>query len=160
NLDLVLGRMGKESANDSELAAEPLFDYRAVIAAGAHSRWARRRKVDLDDLVEEPWVLTPPECRIHTAIKEAFRARRLKAPQVRLMTHSIPLRMSLVASGPYITAFPDSVCSLDGYRRAITILPIDLPESPTPLSIITLKNRKLNPVAQRFIEHLRAYVAE
>jgi DNA-binding transcriptional LysR family regulator len=160
NLDLVLGRMAKEPAKDFELASQPLFDYRAVIAAGAHSRWARRRKVDLADLVDEPWVLTPPECRMHTAIKEAFRARGLKSPRVALMTHSIPLRMSLVASGPYITVFPDSIRSLNGYRHAIRILPIDLPASPMPLSIITLKNRTLNPVAQRFIEHLRSYVAE
>jgi len=63
----------------------------------------------------------------------------------------------LAASGAYITAFPDSIRSLNGYLRAVTILPIDLPPCPTPLSIITLKNRNLNPVAQRFIEHLRSY---
>jgi len=68
--------------------------------------------------------------------------------------------MRLAASGPYITVFPDSIRSLDGYRRAIRILPIDLPLSPTPFAIITLKNRKLNPVAQRFIAHLRSYVAQ
>jgi DNA-binding transcriptional LysR family regulator len=160
NLDLVLGRMAREPAKDAELASEPLFDYRAVIAAGAHSRWARRRKVDLGDLAGEPWVLTPPECRMHTAIKEAFHAGGLKNPQVALMTHSIPLRMSLAASGPYITVFPDSIRSLNGYRNAIRILPIDLPASPMPLSIITLRNRTLNPVAERFIEHLRSYAAE
>ena len=70
------------------------------------------------------------------------------------MTHSIPLRMSLAASGEYLTAFPQGIRSLIGYAGAIKILPIDLPESPTPLGIITLKTRKLNPVAQDFIEHL------
>ena len=159
NLDLVLGRMARNPAKDSELACEPLFDYRAVVAAGAQTRWARRRCIDLVDLMDEPWVLTPPECRIHAAINEAFRARGLKSPHVALMTHSIPLRVSLAASGRYIAVFPDSIRALNGYQRAIKILPIDLPTSPTPLSIITLKNRKLNPVAARFIEHLRDYVA-
>ena len=160
NLDLVLGRMAPSAAKDSDLVCEPLFDYRAVIAAGPHSRWARRRKLDLGDLVDEPWILTPSDCRIHAAITEAFRIRGLKFPRVSLLTHSIPLRMSLLASGPYITAFPDSIRSLNGYLRACTILPIDLPACPRPLSIITLKNRRLNPVAQRFIEHLRNHVAE
>ena len=159
NLDLVLGPMANKPANDADLASEPLFDSRLVVAAGAKSRWARRRKIDLGDLVDEPWVLTPPECRIHTAIKDAFHARGLKSPHVSLMTFSIPLRMSLAASGAYITVFPDSIRSFEGYQHSIRILPIDLPASAKALSIITLKSRNLNPVAHRFIEHLRSYAA-
>ena len=157
NLDLVLGRMIKKPADDSELAFEPLFANRLVIAAGACSRWARRRNIDLRDLVDEPWVLTPPDCWIHTAIKDVFCTRGLKMPQIGVMSYSIPLRMSLAASGSYITVFPDYIRSFDAGRGAIRILPIDLPVVPAPLGIITLKNRNLNPVAQRFIEHLRVY---
>jgi DNA-binding transcriptional LysR family regulator len=160
NLDLVLGRMATDPEKASELSSEPLFDYRVVVAAGARSDWARRRKIELEDLVDEPWILTPPDCRMHAAIMEAFRLRGLKEPQVALMTHSIVLRMSLAASGRYVTVFPHTITSLSDYHRAIRILPIDLPASPTPLSIITLKNRKLNPVAEHFIEHLRSYADE
>jgi DNA-binding transcriptional LysR family regulator len=39
-------------------------------------------------------------------------------------------------------------------------LPIDLRDCISPLSIITLKDRVLNPVAQRFIEHIRAHAAK
>ncbi|HUI94546.1 MAG TPA: LysR family transcriptional regulator [Xanthobacteraceae bacterium] len=159
NLDLVLGPLGQESARDGELVSEPLLETHPVVAAGVRSRWADRRHIDLGDLAEEPWVLTPRECRLHTALNEAFRARGLAPPLVSLMTFSIPLRMSLAASGPYLTVFPSSIRSLSGYRRSIKILPIDLPASAKPVSIITLKSRKLNPVAQRFIEHLRAYVS-
>jgi DNA-binding transcriptional LysR family regulator len=159
NLDLVLGPMARARANDAELASETLFDCGLAVAAGARSRWARRRRIDLAELADEPWVLTPPECRLHTAIKEAFRARGLKSPHVSLMTYSIPLRMSLAESGPYLAVFPDSIRTLAGLGRCIRVLPVDLPASPAPLSIITLKNRNLNPVAQRFIEHLRDYVA-
>src|SRR6266850_1623727 len=121
NLDLVLGRVARQPAKDFELSFEPLFDDRTVVAVGAHSRWARRRKIDLGDLVDEPWLLTPPECRTRMAIEEAFRARGLKTPQIGLITQSIPLRMRLVASAPYITVFPDSIRSLSGYRPAIKI---------------------------------------
>jgi DNA-binding transcriptional LysR family regulator len=34
-------------------------------------------------------------------------------------------------------------------------LPIALPPRPWPIVLVTLKRRTLNPVAQRFIEHLR-----
>ncbi|HEU5274388.1 MAG TPA: LysR family transcriptional regulator [Xanthobacteraceae bacterium] len=158
NLDLVIGPMASGGATDTELACEPLFDSAVVIAAGARSRWARRRILDLGDLADEPWVLTPPECRIHTALREAFSARGLM-PKIGLMTFSIPLRMSLAASGPYLTVFPDSIRALKGYQHSIKILPIELPAPPQPVAIITLKSRKLNPVAQRFIAHLRDHVA-
>ena len=92
------------------------------------------------------------------AITEAFRARGLKVPQFGLMTHSIPLRMSLVASGPYITVLAGTHRTLGAYERLVKILPIDLPPCLSPLAIITLKNRVLNPVARRFMEHLRSYV--
>ncbi len=157
NLDLILGRIPSERARDSELASEPLCDYRVVVAAGANGRWARRRKIDLAELVDEPWVLTPPDCWTHAAVRKVFRDRGLKTPQISLMTHSLQLRLSLAASGPHITVFPDFIRSLNDYQRAVTILPIDLPASPTPLSIVTLKNRKLNPVVDSFVEHLRRY---
>jgi DNA-binding transcriptional LysR family regulator len=159
NLDLVLGRTTVEAPHDAELASEPLCDYRVVVAAGAKSRWARRHQIDLAELVEEPWVMTPPDCWTHTAVINALHARGLKPPQIGLMTHSLQLRMSLAASGPYITVLPDYIRSLSGLHRSIKILPIDLPASPDPLSIITLKNRKVSPVVDLFIDHVRRIYA-
>ena len=160
NLDLVLGRVPNGIAKDSdELVFEPLLEDRLVVAAGAHSRWARRRNIDLGDLVDEPWVLTPPDCWIHMAFKDAFQMRGLKIPRISLITQSIPLRMNLASSGPYITVFANSGSMLSAYRQTIKILPIDLPVCLSPLAIITLKGRKLNPVAQHFIAHIRSHAS-
>ena len=160
NLDLALTRLVRHSSNDSaELNVEPLVESHLVVAAGAQSRWARRRKIDLGELANEPWLLTPADCWTHIAIRQAFEARALKIPNVRLLTYSIPLRMTLVASGPYITVFPDSIRTLEAARDTIRILPVDLPVSQTPLAIVTLKNRTLNPVAQCFVEHLRSHAS-
>jgi DNA-binding transcriptional LysR family regulator len=159
NLDLVLTRIVRDSTSDNaELNVEPLFEDRLVVAAGAHSHWARRRKIDFGDLVDEPWVLTPPDCWTNKTVMAAFRARGLKTPNVCLMTYSVPLRMNLAASGPYVTVFPGSVRPLDAYR-SIKVLPIELPASRSTLAIVTLKNRMLNPVARCFIEHLRSDAA-
>jgi len=154
NLDLVLTRILKDSPVDEELAVEPLFEDRLAIAAGARSRWAHRRKIDLAELADEPWILPPPGCWTNSTVMQAFRARGLKTPNVCLMTYSVPVRMSLAACGPYITVFPGSVRPLEAYR-SIRVLPIELPASPSALAIVTLRHRALNPVAQRFIEHLR-----
>jgi len=154
-LDLVVARRTEPTDDTHDLAYQPLFDDRLVIAASAQGRWARRRKMQLADLVDEPWALTMPNCWIHASIKEAFRTRGLRTPRVSLMSPSMPLRMSMVAAGPYITAFPGSHSSFNADRWSVKILPIDLPDCLFPLAAITLKARTLNPVAQRFIEHLR-----
>ena len=69
NLDLVLGRAPSASDNDAdELASEPLFSDQLVVVAGAHTRGARRKRIELSELVNEPWLLTQPDCWTYTAI--------------------------------------------------------------------------------------------
>jgi DNA-binding transcriptional LysR family regulator len=160
NLDLVLARSVRDAPNNSDdLSIEPLFDDRLIVAVGSHSRWAAASAVDLADLAEEDWILTPPDCWTNAALMEAFRVRGLELPNVRLTTYSVPLRMDLVASGPYITVFPGAMQFVRAKAFSLKILPIDLPVCPLPLSIITLRNRALNPVAERFIEHIRDFAA-
>jgi DNA-binding transcriptional LysR family regulator len=52
----------------------------------------------------------------------------------------------LLANGEYITAFPSSWVRFN----ALKILPVDLPLRPWPVAILTLKNRTLSPVVERF----------
>jgi hypothetical protein len=44
-------------------------------------------------------------------------------------------------------AYPRSVA----VRHSLKVLPVNLPIRPWPLAILTLKNRTLSPVAERFI---------
>jgi DNA-binding transcriptional LysR family regulator len=160
DLDVVLTRVSTLTiAQNDQVNIEPLFEDRLVVVAGARSPWARRRKLDLAELANEPWILMPSSCEANQTVAQAFRARGLGPPNVCLRTYSVPLRMNLAACGPYITVLPGSVRPLD-ISRSIRVLPLDLPSRPSALAIVTVKNRVLNPVAQRFIEHLRRAAAE
>jgi DNA-binding transcriptional LysR family regulator len=157
-LDLFISRLVKplqEKSND--LNVETLFDDEMVVAAGAHSRWASRRKVDLRELLNEPWILNPPRSWNYITLEEAFRLRGLDMPKVRLMTFSIHVRANLLAIGPYITAFPSTFLRLNARRFSMKALPIELPLRPWPVAIVTLRSRTLSPIAQRFIDHVRAF---
>jgi DNA-binding transcriptional LysR family regulator len=57
----------------------------------------------------------------------------------------------MLASGRFLTLVPASVLRLGGRNREIKALPIDIPARGRPIGILTLKNRTLSPVAQRFI---------
>jgi DNA-binding transcriptional LysR family regulator len=151
--DLVLGRWPMQLSNlPDELRAEFLFDDGLIVAAGAHTRWAQRRKIDLAELADEPWILPPPERWTYAQIAQAFQARGLGMPRVSLMTFSLPLVTHFLADGPFIAAFPRSVASLHSSGRLLKALPVNLPPRPWPVAIVTLKNRALSPVVERFIE--------
>ena len=40
-------------------------------------------------------------------------------------------------------------------RFSLTMLPVDLPIRPWPVALVTLKNRMLSPVVERFLECTR-----
>jgi DNA-binding transcriptional LysR family regulator len=141
-----------------DLTIEQLFDDETVVVAGIESRWARSRKIDLADLAGAKWILPPAETTNSIVVMEAFRARGLPVPEVSFVTFSVTLRTSLLATGNYLSVLPRSMTSLYARRMGLKVLPVKLAVRKWPVVIVTLKNRTLNPVAQMFIEHLRAGV--
>ncbi len=158
--DLVLTRLIRPLIEkESDLQVEVLFNDRTVLVAGAHTRWASRRKIDLVELAGEPWILSAPDTWSYTRVTEAFAAKGLPPPRASIVTLSTPLRAHLLANGPYIASFLTfSLQQVDRERHPIKVLPVDLPDRPSEFGIITLKNRTLSPVAERFIEYVRDFV--
>ena len=146
SLDLVVARGRQTLADDSiidRLKMEVLFQDKVVVAAGAQSKWARRRKIELAELVDERWIMSAPGTWNHMVMAEAFRGRGLDMPRTGLTTLSVSLRTILVATSPSIGVFPDSVLRVYGDRFSLKRLPVDLPVRPWPVTIVTLKNRTL-----------------
>jgi DNA-binding transcriptional LysR family regulator len=157
--DLVLTRgRGPDEETDpfNDLDVEVLWDDRLVVAAGAQSRWAHRRKIDIADLADEPWILSGPNTWNYKVVAELFRKRGASMPKVRLNTLSVHLRTNLLISGQFITAFPRSVTDFYARRFGIKVLPIDLPTDPWPVMVLTAKHRILSPVVTAFINCARA----
>jgi DNA-binding transcriptional LysR family regulator len=154
--DLLLGRLPMPLAPlAGDLEADVLFDDQLVVAAGVHSPWARRRRISLADLVGEPWMLAPPVRWSYDYVADMFRARALAMPSVALLTYSLPLIIHFVAKGRYITVLPNSVMHLFAERPSLKALPLDVAFPPWPVAIVTLKNRTLSPVVERFVECAR-----
>jgi DNA-binding transcriptional LysR family regulator len=143
-------------APEPEMDAEILFHERLFIAAGPGNKWAGRRKIALADLVEERWMLAPPEMAEGSPLVQAFRAQKLPVPQATVMALSLPLRNGLLATGNFLTVVPGSVMRFGAERTLLKTLAVELPDWKLPVAIITLKNRTLSPAAQLFIDTTRA----
>ena len=151
-LALLSGLLEGEPAK--EFDTEVLYHDQICLAVGADSPWARRRKVDLAELVNAPWVAPSPETPGGAAIMEAFHARGLPPPQISVMATSLGLRNFLSMGGRFIVALPRSIVELYADRFALKRLPIEFP-TQISYAIITLKNRSLSPAVERFIECAR-----
>jgi DNA-binding transcriptional LysR family regulator len=141
-------------SREPDVSADPVHYDQLLIVVGARSKWARRRHVRLADLAEEPWVQAPAEMEQGSPTLEAFRAAGLSAPRVAVLSSSLNLRYGLLATGRFVTMIPESVLRHGRQRASLRILPIKLPRWHVPTCILTLKDRTLSPLGQRFIECL------
>jgi DNA-binding transcriptional LysR family regulator len=125
-----------------------------VIVAGPRSKWAtRRRKIDFAELVSGLWIMQGPQSWNYRNLAEVCRSRGLAMPKASVVTLSISVITHFLADGEFITSMPRSVA----HFKSLKILPVDLPPRPWPVNIVTLKNRSVSPVVERFIEHLRDF---
>ena len=117
-----------------------------------------RRKIELAELIDEPWCLPPPESLGGTHLQRAFRANGLDyPPPSTVVALSTQLHASLVATGRYLGILPGAMLWYCGKRLSLKVLPVELPIQPRLrlVGIVTLKNRTLSPVAQLFIDCAR-----
>lgn len=157
NVDLLLGRIGPPFTEE-DLNAEILYRDPLVVVAGAESRWARRRSLDLAELIGEKWILYPPAEIPGVFIEEAFRKNGLDLPSASVMTYSFQLRDMLLMTGNYVSIVAASAVPILNAKRVIVkVLPIDLGPSAKarPVAIFTLKNRTLSPAIELFIDCIR-----
>jgi len=156
-VDFALSRLGahKEGRLPEDLDIEVLFEDPFAIVVGSQSKWARRRKVDLLELAEEKWVLTPLDVLAGILVSKAFEARGAKAPTPHVATSSIHLRNNLASRGDYIAVLPRSVLQLSAQQYGLKELPIRLAFSPSPVAVVTLRGRTLTPAAYATIECAR-----
>jgi DNA-binding transcriptional LysR family regulator len=155
-VDLIFGRIGQSIETD--IAPEILFHDRTFVVASPQSKWSRRRKIQLADLADETWALSPPDTLIGSVIAEAFRASGLDPQPESVATGSIHLQTALLASGPFLVVIPGSVLRFSKNLPPLKVLPVDLPVPAWPFGIMKLKNRAISPAAQLFIDCAREVV--
>jgi DNA-binding transcriptional LysR family regulator len=154
SVDLLLGRVFRPLSVE-DVAIEALCDDAFFVVAGAGSQWAKRRKIVLSELMEEPWILFPANSLSNAYIADAFRARGLELPGQALRSFSLQMRLHLLATGRFLTALHGSVLRFNADAWRLKALPIDLIVRPMPIALFTLKNRSLSPVVQLFVEEAK-----
>jgi DNA-binding transcriptional LysR family regulator len=148
-IELMFGRLVQP--NEKDLEVETLFQEGFVVVAGVGNPWARRRKIQLAELAEEPWLLPMRDSVIGSLIAGAFRTSGLAFPPKGVVTGAMLQMHSLIARGDSLAFFPRSLLHLGMIGLGLKVLPVNLPIPLSPFGILRLKNRTLSPLAQLFV---------
>jgi DNA-binding transcriptional LysR family regulator len=152
-IDLTLARLASPPDRlEEELAVQILFDDPFSAVVSRHSKWARRTKIDLAELVGEAWLVTPLDVLAGRFLTDAFEVRGLKPPTPVVAAYSSHLRTVLASRGHYIAVLPRSVLQLSAKLYSLKELPFKLSNRPSPVAIVTLRNRTLTPAVKLFID--------
>jgi DNA-binding transcriptional LysR family regulator len=63
--------------------------------------------------------------------------------------------MRLIETGRWLGFVPASVMRFGGKQMRLRVLPVKVSSPPAPVGFITVKDRTLTPLAQRFIDCTR-----
>jgi len=151
SIELAVTRLPTSERNE-DLERTVLFSDRLRVVAGASSHWASRRRIVLADLVDERWCLPPAGHPITSHVMEAFRCCGLAPPRRTVTVTSAQFVTNLVAKSYFLGVHGTVYLDFHPARDSLKALPVKLPIPLLPLNAITLKNRTLSPLAQRFIE--------
>src|SRR5215470_8131097 len=125
NIELAIGRIQEPFASD-HTQIEKLFDDRLVVVAGRRNKWFRRTAIKLGELRNEPWIF-PYGTAVASLVAEVFRAAGVDAPRATVASRMARLNDNLLASGRFLTMFPESVIRLADGHMPFKILPVALP---------------------------------
>jgi DNA-binding transcriptional LysR family regulator len=154
NVEFVVSRM--IGVLPDELAAEVLFHDSFAVLASAANPLTRRRKLTLADLMDEPWALLPSDSYFGALVADAFRSSGHEPPRATVETLSEYMKNDLLATGRFLTVLPSFMLKVPGRHPRLKALPVALPNTRAPIGLITLKGRMLTPLAQLFMETIRA----
>src|SRR5215813_4496873 len=153
-VDIVVSRL--PSPPSEEYSAEVLYEDTLVVVAGLRNPLARRRKIEIAELLDEPWTGNPPDTNVGSFAMEAFRAIGLTPPRITVATTSHTLYNELLATGRYLAMAPRLWALVQRPSPSIKVLPVAFPHTRHKVAIITLKNRSLSSATQFFIDCVRA----
>jgi DNA-binding transcriptional LysR family regulator len=158
-LDMLVARV-PESGGAEELSFEPLASEPHSIIAGAHHPLAGRSAVQLEDLVDQGWILPTSGSLVRDKLVSSFLRRGLPLPVNIVETNSLPVVTSLLRTTNMIVALPVKAVHHYCEAGALAVLCRDLDIEIGSFGIVIRRDYKLSPGAQVMLNTLREAAAD
>jgi DNA-binding transcriptional LysR family regulator len=149
-VDVMVGRGSGDDTPD-DIQQTRLLEEALLLVAGRHNAWAHAPTLRFADLADKPWVLAPVGSAVYELVAAAHRAEGVSMNVPAVTTYSMMLRLQLLTSGEFVTAFPESLVRNCAPLWDLAILPLRLGTS-LPVSVYTLRRRAKSRAIEAFIE--------
>ena len=155
DLDMVVGRV-LDCTRGDELVYEPLAaDEPQAVVAGAQHPLAGRKELQLEHLIEQPWILPPAGSLVRDKLTDMFVQHGLSRPTNIIETDCLPVITSLLQQSNMVVALPEETVQSCYKTGFLTVLVRNLPLSVGAFGLITRRHHKLSPAAQVMLSTLR-----
>ncbi len=154
-LDIVVGQeLDLQGAR--EVVYEPLAgdEPHAIIASAQHPL-AGRKNLQLEDLIEQPWILPPAGSQLRDKVTAKLLERGLPLPTNIVETASLPVITALLQQSNMVVALPEESVHSSCEAGYLTVLIGDLPLGAGAFGLITRRNHKLSQAAELMLSTLR-----
>ena len=155
DLDMVVGRV-HDCTRADDLIYEPLAtdEPHAVIASAQHPL-AGRQELQLEHLIEQPWILPPAGSLVRDKLTDLFVQHGLSRPTNIIETDCLPMITSLLRHSNMVVALPEEAVHSCCKAGLLTVLIRNLPLGVGAFGLITRRDHKLSPGAQVMLSVLR-----
>lgn len=159
DLDIVVARvLGFHGASDLHFEALA-GEMHSVIARAGHPLGGRRR-LDLRELVEQPWIVPPAGSLLRDRFDSLFVQRGLGPPRNIVETTSIPVITSLLQSTDMLSVLQREAVAPYCKARLLAVMPLKLGLQMEPFGIVTRRNHPLSPSAAALLKALTEVAAK
>lgn len=146
-LDMVLCRLVTKSTDAEHIEQTVLFDDDFVLVSGRKHRLARARKIQLADMMDEPWVLPHASSALYDHVRAHFLTQTGRLPaNVVESTNSLAANLALIEHFGFLNFMQRSVAQTYTRRGVLSILPMMLNSSLGP-HVVALRRDSSHPPA-------------
>lgn len=157
--DMILGRLAPQT-DSGRLDLLRAKGEQVLIVTKETPAHARTTHVGLADLSDHEWVLQGPGAPLRRAVEEAFLDQGALFPAKVTNTASLVMTIAMLRNPGTVTAVSREVAHLlVGSQSDLKVLPVRGEITVSPYSLMTLRDRRLSPVAARCRDILATLVA-
>jgi LysR family transcriptional regulator, regulator for genes of the gallate degradation pathway len=158
-VDVVFGALRTDDLRQG-LTVEPLFHDRMGIVVRSGHPLARRKELQLSDLLGEKWILPHSRAPGRRLVEASFHEFGLQPPAPSVETGDLAILRQLLFSSDMVTAISPTQLMFEIGAGSLTELPVPLGVTTRQIGLTLRDGAMLSPAAHAVLDSIRAVVRE
>jgi len=154
DIELAILRLSLLDPGD-DLQVATLFEEKLCVVASKDHPLATRKHLTWPELLEERWVMPPPDCIFFEHVLRTLGELGLALPRHVVESFSIHIQYGMVLHGAMLSFGMRSQFEFAPGKNLLVRLPIELPSIARPVGAVTLRSHEPSPLAQQLVGHIR-----